>query len=398
MTVVLFVHGTGVRRASFDVTFDRFTTKLARLRPDLTIRGSYWGDICGSRLSMGGMSIPSGDTARGIGANESDESAEDRLLALWSVLEHDPLFELRSLSSDDAPIKELAPNAEPAGSRIAARCRALPDDISVAPLISAVGLESVFDEAIESVLNSSPAIESLRREAALGGSIRTSLARAFVAMAMMCSDRELDGTLPLDGAHRDELVIAIVAVLGGSDRGAGKFVFNMALNLGLTRPIERRRSAITNAASPAAGDVLMYLARGGQIREFINRAVIGAAEADPQVVIVGHSLGGIASFELLASNPIPEVVLLVTVGSQVSYLYELNALPMLEYPSLLPDSIPRWVNFFDARDLLSYVAADVFPGRATDLRIDNKAPFPRSHSAYFANDRFYELLSEVLPK
>ena len=115
------------------------------------------------------------------------------------------------------------------------------------------------------------------------------------------------------------------------------------------------------------------------------------------VVLVAHSLGGIASVELLATRALPAVELLVTVGSQAPFLYELNALPTLPFGAELPPTVPRWVNVFDRRDLLGYTGAGVFPGRVEDREVDNRAPFPRSHSAYFANERFYAVLDEVLP-
>jgi pimeloyl-ACP methyl ester carboxylesterase len=138
----------------------------------------------------------------------------------------------------------------------------------------------------------------------------------------------------------------------------------------------------------------MYLARGEPIRDFIADAVTAI---DGRVVLVAHSLGGIASVELLATRTLPAVELLVTVGSQAPFLYELNALPTLAFGAELPATVPRWVNIFDRRDLLAFAGAGVFPGRVEDREVDNGTPFPRSHSAYFANSRFYAALDEVLP-
>jgi len=203
---------------------------------------------------------------------------------------------------------------------------------------------------------------------------------------------------PLDGEHRDALVDAILAELGGSDRGVGgsmsRIGLNLALRLGAARPVERRRAAITDASAPAAGDVLMYLARGDCVRAFIADALKGVP---PPVVLVAHSLGGVASVELLATHKLPTVELLVTVGSQAPFLYELDALPTLAFGAAMPTTVPRWVNVFDRRDLLAFTGAGIFPGRVEDREVDNGVPFPRSHNAYFTNDRFYAVLDEVLP-
>ena len=74
----------------------------------------------------------------------------------------------------------------------------------------------------------------------------------------------------------------------------------------------RGPGALTDAAHPSAGDVLLYQARGDRIRAFIAKRVATAAES---VVLLAHSLGGIAAMDLLAMRPLPSVRLLVTVGS-----------------------------------------------------------------------------------
>jgi hypothetical protein len=398
LTTLLFVHGTGVREPAYGVAFDQFAERLAGIRPEHAVAQCYWGGPHGSRLNAGGASIPSGDSHRGLDDALLPTTDEDAEVALWGLLERDPLFELRLLSASGGAMEELPPNAVPPGREKAAAVRRLPTSAAVMSLAATARLGGVLPAAMEGVLAAATTADALRQEAALGATIRAALARAIVAEAMLRADEELGGTLPLDGVQRDDLVAAIVAELGGSDRGIGKslgrFGINAALRLGVTRPVERRRLAITEASAPAAGDVLLYLARGEPIRDFIADAVTAI---DGRVVLVAHSLGGIASVELLATRSLLKVELLVTVGSQAPFLYELNALPTLAFGSELPATVPRWVNIFDRRDLLAYTGAAVFPGRVEDREVDNGTPFPRSHSAYFANNRFYTVLDEVLP-
>jgi hypothetical protein len=399
MTTLVFVHGTGVRQPAYDAAFDRFAQRIIKIRSAYAVAQCYWGGSHGSRLNAAGVSIPSGKSHRGLGypllGSATDEDAQ---VALWGLLERDPMFELRLLSAGNAAPQGLPPNAAPPGRELAAAARRLPASATVASQAAIAGLDGVFPDAVEAVLVTAETGDALRQELVLGGTLRAALARAFVADALLRADEELVGAFPLDGAHRDALVTAIVAELGGSDRGigssVGRFGFNVALRLGATRPAERRRSAITEATAPASGDVLMYLARGEPIRTFIA-ATVAAVEAP--VVLVAHSLGGIASVELLATRALPAVELLVTVGSQAPFLYELDALPTLAFGTELPATVPRWVNVFDRRDLLAFTGAGVFPGRVEDREVDNRTPFPRSHSAYFANERFYALLDEVLP-
>ena len=94
---------------------------------------------------------------------------------------------------------------------------------------------------------------------------------------------------------------------------------------------------------------------------------------------------------------LPEVALLVTVGSQAPFLYEINALHSLRYGQPLPPHFPPWLNIYDLRDLLSYIGAGVFPNRTQDVLVDNRQPFPHSHSAYWTNDATWNALVPRLP-
>ncbi|WP_327002448.1 hypothetical protein OHA72_46200 [Dactylosporangium sp. NBC_01737] len=84
-----------------------------------------------------------------------------------------------------------------------------------------------------------------------------------------------------------------------------------------TRLVDRRRGAISDLTNPAAGDILLYQARGEHIRAAIRQA-IADTRAD-RVTLLAHSLGGIAAVDLLVMEDIPEVDRLVTVGSQAPY-------------------------------------------------------------------------------
>ena len=399
VATVVLVHGTGVRQPAYDVVFRRFTNQVAQIRPRMAVAPCYWGGPHGSRLNAGGSSIPSGTSYRGLDDFLMEASAdEDGEVALWGLLERDPLFELRLLPASQVRAEELPPGSVPSGEALSAMARRIPADPTVVSRAADAGLTEVLPEAIEAVLESSVAVDALRRQPALSQALRAVLARAFVADCLSRADERFGGSFPIDGEHRDALVCAILGELGGSDRSIGgsvsRYGVNLALRLGVTRPVERRRSAITDATAPAAGDVLMYLARGERIRAFIA-GIIGMAEAP--IVLIAHSLGGVAVIELLATQALPKVELVVTVGSQAPFLYELDALPKLAFGTGLPETVPRWVNIFDRRDLLAFTGAGVFPGRVEDREVDNGAPFPRSHSAYFASDRFYAVLDEVLP-
>jgi hypothetical protein len=91
-----------------------------------------------------------------------------------------------------------------------------------------------------------------------------------------------------------------------------------------------------------------------------------------------------------------DVKLLVTVGSQAPFLYEINALQSLPFGHALPSHFPRWLNIYDLRDFLSYKGSTIFPGKVKDVKVDNKEPFHWSHSAYWTNDHVWNAIAEEL--
>jgi pimeloyl-ACP methyl ester carboxylesterase len=112
------------------------------------------------------------------------------------------------------------------------------------------------------------------------------------------------------------------------------------------------------------------------------------------VTVIAHSLGGIASFDLLAGADAPEVARLVTVGSQSPLMYEIGALPSLKRPTCLPAKFPPWLNIYDRDDFLSFSAKRLFPG-VDDFDAELGQPFPDSHSAYFDSERVWNKIRSV---
>ncbi|WP_406489679.1 hypothetical protein [Streptomyces phaeochromogenes] len=359
-------------------------------------------------LHSNGISVPGYGTGRGIpGAGAPDTRADtlDEDVELWGLLYLDPLLELRLLTEGPTTRAELAPGARPSGEALSSAALSLPGGAGLRGLLDAAGIGEEFPAAVAAVLTAPDGRRFLRAPTAGAGT--SVLARAFVAESVRRrTDRE--GPAPaLDGTARDAAVARIVDLLPGDPSGpeetgthrgpvtrrVKRVAGRLALGLASAQAV-KRRSALTDASHPAAGDVLLYLARGAAIREAVAQAV---RTAEPPVVVLAHSLGGIASLDLLVLRPLPQVALLVTVGSQAPFLYELGALPSLEHGSPLPAHVPRWLNVYDRRDLLSYVGAGVFPGRVQDIALDSRQPFPFSHSAYWSNPELYRLLAGELP-
>lgn len=268
---------------------------------------------------------------------------------------------------------------------------------SLAEALAAAGLTPAFGSALAEVIADIAYREALAGATDGLGGLRLAVARAVVAQALINQAEDDDSPVIPDAAARDRVVVVLVDALGGVDMGLGGAVAAHARGLALrmvSRRLRRRRGAITDAAYPAAGDILLYQARGDGIRSFIADLVEAAA---PPVVLLTHSLGGIAAVDLLASRAMPTVRLLVTVGSQAPFLYEIGALWSLSHTESLPTGFPRWLNVYDPRDVLSYLGARVFPGRVEDVEVDNGQPFPQSHSAYWTNRTVWDEIVARLP-
>ncbi|MEB3962962.1 GPI inositol-deacylase, partial [Streptomyces kunmingensis] len=221
--------------------------------------------------------------------------------------------------------------------------------------------------------------------------------RALTA-ATVAAALEADAPVQCTGDARDAAVDRIAEALGAAPAGADRGLLLRALKgpamRAGSRIAVRRRRALTDAAHPAAGDILRYLARGEGARRGLRDQI---AAQEPPVVLLGHSLGGIMALDTLVLDPQPGVELLITVGSQGPFLYETGALPSLAHPAPLPAHVPDWLNLYDPRDLLGYLGAPLFPGRVADIAADSRQPFPVAHSAYWDNPDVYRAIAARLP-
>ncbi|MEU9124179.1 hypothetical protein AB0C96_30705 [Streptomyces sp. NPDC048506] len=421
MTSVVLVHGTGVRAPSYDKTFDRVSRGLAGVRPDVRTVPCFWGDAHGASLALDGASLPLRAKDRGWGGEDAWDvpPAEDDPLAVWALLEADPLAELRAFAgaaADGEDATGFVPGRRDPWDEVADQVRelTLADGVPGGAVDDGEGLRQL---AADLAPYTGEAADRVAEEIsnALGGApfadgIEPVAARAVLALALRLAEsaEAADEPLPVDGADRDALVRLLTERLGGGDRGVAQAAKWTGARLltpvlwPLSSAARWQRGRLTGAIVPAGGDILRYQARGEGLRTAIAEAVRGAAAAAPgPVVLLAHSLGGIACVDLFAdgsAGPPPGVDLLVTVGSQAPFLYELDALGSLRRGEPLPAAFPRWINVYDERDLLAFVGERTFPGRVADVRVDTRQPFPRSHSAYFAHRGLYDLLAAELPR
>ena len=160
----------------------------------------------------------------------------------------------------------------------------------------------------------------------------------------------------------------------------------------VTNYFEDRRESLMNAVgAQMLADVIGYQLHRDSIQAVLKAELTRAAQAagGRPVLPVALSLGGIALVDLLASWPEAPVEACVTVGSQAPLLYAFNAIPSMPYDEVNPPFLPLpWLNIYDSRDFLSFVAEPLFrrsDGLASvvDLRVNSGKDFPRSHGGYW---------------
>ena len=382
MTTVLFVHGIGVRHGDHQIALAGIRTALAS-RPDVRLATCDWGDRIGARLS---------DPVADVRAILDGDA--DPLVDVWALLDADPLLELKALASAGSSRRPADPYDDPA-QVLTRAVRQLPGDPEVLAALGSVGLAEVLPGAVDAVLGATATLAALERAAELEIELRAILARAVIATAMT---RAGAGTepLPLDGRTVSGLTDLVLDRLGGAALAPGRLSL-WALGKVANRVADRRDSWLTQTVR-FAGDVAQYLVRGEELRTLLAAAITAVTEdGDGPVVLVGHSLGGIACVDHLSLAGPVGVHSVVTVGTQVSYLYGVDCLPGWRAGSLPPHRLPRWLNVHDPRDLLSFPCEGAFAGWATDRLVDGQAAFPRAHSAYFTNKQFHAALIEALP-
>jgi hypothetical protein len=398
MTAVVFIHGTGVREPGFSKLAGRVAAGLTALRDGLRIVPYYWAGAHGATLAAGGASLPAqpGAAVRGLAETPagpgtgagSDDSSDDT--AAWAALYADPYAELALAAAGTAPVVERPPGSVVPQHSLQAQLAALAahGDAPAAELGPGLA-RAATDLAAHPLLG--PAADALDPDDLAVLAARSLTAR--VIADALDADAPLVPVGDLRDTVADRLAVALGAPPRGTERGLRSLLLRTA-GSAASRAVVRRRRALTEAAHPAAGDILRYLSRGEAVRADLRTLVAGL---EPPVALVCHSLGGIIALDTLIADPLPQVRLLVTAGSQGPFLYESGSLPTLEHPAPLPPHVPAWLNLYDPRDLLSYLGAGLFPGRVTDIAVDSRQPFPAAHSAYWTNPEVYRHIVDRLP-
>ncbi len=400
MTSVIFVHGTGGRRQDYAVTFQQIDKALQKRRPNARLIPCLWGDTSGAKLKADGASIPTYDEAQG----GEKLSSEEENIYLWESLYKDPSYEIRLLGLRSLQSQNVIPGKLTASQELKRRVTDLAKDTKLQTKLDALDIGKFFGKACKLITGSESQLFGRLLETATRPLDQdyAAIARAIVAMTgVLYQEQEWFDSPLVDEKLRDEAVDAILRVLTHDETSRGVVskwitgqISGLALNFA-TNAIKRKRGAITDGAYPFAGDIMVYQAKGEKIRKFIRTQI---EQVEPPVVLLAHSLGGIACVDLLIEQDLSDrVKLLITAGSQAPFLYEIDALQTLDFGESLPNHFPQWLNIYDLRDFLSYVGEGVFPEKVVDVKVDNRQPFPAAHGAYWANEETWDAIEKVLP-
>lgn len=386
MKRLLFIHGTGVRDEEYSQTVNILSASL----PTLKVERCSWGNGYGSRLHAKGISIPDY-----LDTDGSAVAAVEVERQQWCQLFEDPLYELRLLrekppSDTFPPPGKLSPSEQ-----LKVELQKFQPSKTLGQLIHDCGLAPVWGKSYQAIIKSKECAEAIETATDDSTDHRRAIARAIVAKASVLGEEQ--GIPLMVGSKRDEILTYLIDELHGVGMGPigdrlKRQVFGLAGAL-VTWKIKGRRGAYTDKASPFSGDILLYQARGEDIRHYIRDRI--TATSGP-VTVLAHSLGGIAAVDVLMKEKLDQVQGLITVGSQASFLYELDALSSLRWGEPLPQHFPSWLNIYDANDFLSYVGEPIFHERVRDVRVDNEQPFPQSHSAYWTNPTVWEHIREFV--
>jgi len=393
------VHGTGVRKSSYNKTLEVVKRKMnGASRSHIQIVECLWGDEHGVSLPNPPLSLP-GDADRSIGSAPPAFQLDE-----WSRLYVDPLAELWELA-------QLAGGGEWDVPELIRTFRHSDPSSVLTQSLADLGVESEWRESRAEITNSEPFKQSAARAEESTWHLRRTVARAIAAHLI---SRLLDeGSVVPDDIRRDGWINQMSSMFkpagetdpqcGVADRAISDFVpmAKGALVFGLqwlaSGFVERQRQLQSGPIGGVIGDIILYQSpRGKTIRDFVEKTIRSAPE--PRYVLA-HSLGGIAAVDLLVTHPDLNVEHLITMGSQSPIFFEMNALLSLSREEQLPVHFPKWLNIFDPSDILSFLAKRAFHNdvRVTDRRHDSGQPLLAAHSAYWGSDSAWKHILEIIP-
>jgi hypothetical protein len=181
MVSVVLVHGTGVRQDGYEKLSELVSGHLKHPDRHLEIVPCLWGEDHGARLHGGGASLPGQPSLDPVPENTDSDSAESGL-AVWALLDADPLAELRIFSQEeqDHPTPYVPSFGEEPSHVVQRRLVSLSDDATFLATLTNHGLTPL--DLVEATKTVTAALVALLAETRLDVStLSEAVARAVVA-------------------------------------------------------------------------------------------------------------------------------------------------------------------------------------------------------------------------
>ena len=182
--------------------------------------------------------------------------------------------------------------------------------------------------------------------------------------------------------------------------------------------LKQFRDGVSRKGLRFLGDVFVYLHHGRTAAPSIYQRVqegllsLNPASAEggsrEPFVLVTHSFGSEIVYDLLTSGGLDDLTidLWVTAGAQTSLFAEMQLFAGMKLPLPAdtstyvlgrPANVRKWINFYDAADVLSYLHQPVFGKDAVkDIQVRAQANLSNAHGHYFVDPDFYRQVSREI--
>jgi hypothetical protein len=387
-STLLFVHGTGVRSEGYSQTLKQVESKVIEFHLPFKVDWCQWGDVCG--IDFDGLSLPDPP------ARNQEEAAQ---AFRWEYLQVDPLFDLRLWCTPAAePPRKVLGAKNPATivweNTVSKYSLEYEKKVALIELLQRNQLEEFFLPAWKTVVGTGLPKTAFAAAGDDGPAVSRVFAEAVVAQ-MMHNAAAAQPPVPISPRTGGKIVTVLLFDWNQSAKGL-KDIFLKFFGSATKTILRPLRAGASRVVAPAIGDILHYQAVGKDIRELICKKI---ESISGDVVVLAHSLGGVACFELMVearrdgASGLSSVQGLITAGSQAPLLYEFDALQALKKGKPLPAGFPKWLNLYDENDLLSYRANRLFDVKP-DKQVDSMLPPIEAHSAYWKLDETWNAISD----
>ena len=376
---IVYVHGASDRAKQVADHVARIEQQLALAGMAFDVVPSRWGEAAGADLSRVELALPAVEVL-----------AQPRVAGMQPMDELEQLAAMAAanpLSSDATAWRQADALLEVCRSHVGRPGESIQQaDGSVADMAAACrdAANSVARSAEYAAARSSAVPEERLIEA---------VGRAVVATAAAAAANPVEVSQALEVRIAEAVLGAAVAAI---------LVGYLGIDLGpdlkrwATDVLIPHRARLLREAGIGPAEVILYQRNPDAIRGHVIATLAEAIQRGGPVVALGNSLGGVILVDALTQPNAPRPDLLVTVGSQAPLLATFGALHPLGEPGSGPAFQP-WLNIFDRRDLLGFVAGRVWPDQhgITDTEVNLGVGFPDSHGAtYLSNPQVFRAIRE----